>query len=161
MLRKRHPNQNADLLLKGIALTVFVSLLLAATVSAEDVDRKTVFEKRCTGCQALDADHEGASPRCGWETRRQYTDLQMCSSSSTKTKGILAVHNFLGSDRAPAIKSIACNRVCGALGDSPSFWNRSGLSQIMALQVASFEVDQRGVNPGRMRRSMITTPKSD
>jgi hypothetical protein len=101
MLRKRRPNQNADLLLKGIALTVFVSLLLAATVSAEDVDRKTVFEKRCTGCQALDADHEGASPRCGWETRRQYTDLQMCSSSSTKTKGILAVHNFLGSDRAP------------------------------------------------------------
>ena len=62
MLRKRHPNQNADLLLKGIALTVFVSLLLAATVSAEDVDGKTVFEKRCTGCQALDADHEGGVP---------------------------------------------------------------------------------------------------
>jgi hypothetical protein len=67
------------------------------------------------------------------------------------------VHNFLESDRAPAIWSIARNRICGALGDSPSFWNRSELSQVMALQVAPFEVDQRGENPVWMRRSTITT----
>jgi cytochrome c len=58
-----HTKQNSDrkrgLLLKGIALTVFVSFCVAASVSAEDLDGKAVFEKRCTGCHALDADHEG------------------------------------------------------------------------------------------------------
>jgi cytochrome c len=45
-----------------VSLTIavlFVSSLVSATLSAGDVDGKTLFEKRCTGCHALKADHEG------------------------------------------------------------------------------------------------------
>ena len=47
------------LLLKGIVLAVFAFWLLAASLAAEDPDGKVIFEKRCTGCHAIDADHEG------------------------------------------------------------------------------------------------------
>jgi cytochrome c len=45
------------LLICGAILVV--SAFLAASVLAEDVDGKAVFQKRCAGCHTLDADHEG------------------------------------------------------------------------------------------------------
>ena len=51
--------QRTRLLVKGITLTLFVSVLLTASLSAQDADGKAVFQKRCTGCHALDMDREG------------------------------------------------------------------------------------------------------
>ena len=44
---------------KMIALIVFVWFVLTAILPAQDPEGTTVFEKRCAGCHALDADHEG------------------------------------------------------------------------------------------------------
>jgi cytochrome c len=41
--------------------TLFVTflLLLATSVPGQEADGKAIFEKRCAGCHAVDADHEG------------------------------------------------------------------------------------------------------
>ena len=59
MRTERHFIQRRGLLVKGIALTLFVSVILTTSLSAQDADGKAVFQKRCTGCHALDTDHEG------------------------------------------------------------------------------------------------------
>ena len=59
MRTQRTFEQKIGLLLKSGALAVSICYLLAATLSADEVDGKAVFEKRCTGCHALDGDHEG------------------------------------------------------------------------------------------------------
>ena len=51
--------QRTRLLVEGITLTLFVSVLLTASLSAQDADGKAAFQKRCTGCHALDMDREG------------------------------------------------------------------------------------------------------
>lgn len=59
MFQQRLYNRESGRLAVGIALVAIGSILLSATLSADDLDGKAVFEKRCTGCHALDADHEG------------------------------------------------------------------------------------------------------
>src|SRR5215472_4734687 len=62
MLKHNQVNTEPILLLKGIALSIaalFMCSLLATTLLADGVDGKTLFERRCTGCHAIEADHEG------------------------------------------------------------------------------------------------------
>jgi cytochrome c len=56
---KRNRNRQIGLLLKSAGLAAALCYLPAVSVSADEVDGKAVFEKRCTGCHALDVDHEG------------------------------------------------------------------------------------------------------
>ena len=62
MLNTNHVISKRVHLLQGTALTpavLFACLLLTTTLSANDVEGKALFERRCTGCHALKADHEG------------------------------------------------------------------------------------------------------
>ena len=59
MRTEQNAIQRTRLLVEGITLTLFVSVLLTPSLLAQDADGKAVFQKRCTGCHALDMDREG------------------------------------------------------------------------------------------------------
>ena len=59
MCTEQHFTQRTRLLVEGITLTLFFTVLLMAGLSAQDPNGKAVFQKRCTGCHALDMDREG------------------------------------------------------------------------------------------------------
>ena len=52
-----HPSASAALAV--LALGAFSAVLPSQVVGQGAQDGKALFEKRCTGCHALDADHEG------------------------------------------------------------------------------------------------------
>ena|SRR5215469_5320331 len=59
MPRQRFCTRKTGLLATGAALTTLGLFVVTAALPANDLDGKAIFERRCTGCHALDADHEG------------------------------------------------------------------------------------------------------
>jgi cytochrome c len=61
-MHKHNHINGRQVLLQGTTsaiATLFACSPLTTTLSAGDVDGKALFEKRCTGCHAVNADHEG------------------------------------------------------------------------------------------------------
>lgn len=62
MLRPTEERGHAPRLVPGVlvvASALFVSVTLMVGAPPADLDGKALFERRCAGCHALEADHEG------------------------------------------------------------------------------------------------------